>query len=108
MADIVIPLRTDILAYALKVTLDNVVYTLRFRWNSRLAKWIMDISDVSENPLLMGLVLYEGIPLIWRFVGRIEGLPPGGFLVVDETGQNRDPDVETLGTDVKLIYTEAA
>lgn len=108
MANIQIPLRTDILAYSLKVTLEDVVYTLKFRWNSRLVKWIMDIRDVAGEPLLVGRVLYEGIPMIWRFVGRIEGLPPGEFFVIDETGQNRDPDLETLGTDIKLVYAEAA
>lgn len=108
MADIQISLRTDILAYSIKVTLEDIVYTLSFRWNARLEKWIMDIGDVSGEPLLVGLPLYEGIPLTRRFVGRIDGLPPGMFMVVDETGQNRDPDLETLGGDVKLIYSEAA
>lgn len=108
MADIQIPLRTDILAYNLKVTLEGNVYALGFRWNLRMAKWIMDIGDSAGSPLLIGIPLFEGLPLIYRFVGRIVGLPLGEFLVVDETGQNRDPDTETLGTDVKLLYVEAA
>lgn len=108
MADIQIPVRTDILAYSLEVTLEGVVYTLSFRWNARMEKWIMDIGDATGNPLLIGLVLFEGIPLIWRFVDRITGLPPGGFLVIDETGQHRDPDQDTLGLDINLVYVEAA
>lgn len=107
MATIEIPVRNDIFAYSIKVTLENLVYTLRFRWNSRIEKWVMDVNDGSDEPLLSGLILFTGIPLTHRFIGVIEGLPPGQFMMIDETGQDRDADKDTFGNDVKLIYTES-
>lgn len=103
-----IPLRSDILCYFQKATLDEVVYTLSFRFNARMDKWIMDISSSAGVPLLAGLPLAQGMPLTYRFVGRTENFPPGQFWIIDETEQGRDPGRDTLGRDIKLIYTTEA
>lgn len=100
-----VPLRSDIPSYIQKVSLDETVYMLTFRYNARLGRWIMDINTVAGVALLSGLPLIQGMPLTYRFVGRTEAFPPGQFWVIDETGQGRDPDRDTLGRDIKLIYT---
>lgn len=100
-----IPLRSDFPSYFQKVTLDEVVYTLSFRFNARMNKWIMDISSSAGVALLEGLPLTQGMPLTYRFVGRTADFPLGQFWIIDETEQGGDPDRDTLGQDIKLIYT---
>lgn len=100
-----IPLRSDIPSYFQKVTLNEIVYTLSFRFNARMDNWIMDISSSAGITLLIGLPLVQGMPLTYRFVGRTANFPPGQFWIIDETEQGRDPDRDTLGQDIKLIYT---
>lgn len=100
-----IPLRSDIPNYSQKVTLDDVVYTLAFRYNARMTRWVMDISLSAGDALLVGVPLIQGMPLTYRFIGRLENFPPGQFWIIDETEKGRDPDRDTLGQDIKLIYT---
>jgi len=100
-----IPLRSDIPSYSQKATLDEVSYTLSFRFNARMDKWIMDISSSAGVALLTGVPLMMGMPLTYRFVGRTVDFPPGQFWIIDETDQGRDPGRDTLGLNIKLIYT---
>lgn len=108
MAYLEIPLRTDIYSYTEKVTLDGVVYTLEFHYNSRKDVWVMDIGDSAGVVLLAGVPLIIDYPLTARFIGVIEGLPPGQFVMVDETDQERNAGRDNLGNDIKLIYVEAS
>lgn len=101
-----IPLRTDLGAYEMSVVLSGVVYILSFRYNARMGRWMMDINNAANEPLLVGLPLLVSFPMTYRFVGRIDGLPGGQFMVIDETGQERIPGRDNLGEDIKLIYSE--
>ena len=105
---IVIPMRQIKTAYSMRITLEAAVYLLRFTWNTRMSTLFLDISDAAGVILLAGIPLIINYPLTYKSVGRIEGLPPGQFVVIDETGQNRNPDPDTAGADVKLLYFEAA
>jgi len=46
-------------------------------------------------------------PLTRRFIGSIDGIPPGQFMMIDETDQERNAGRDNLGIDIKLIYLEA-
>jgi len=106
MAYLEVPLRTDIYAYTQKTTIEEVVYTLGLRYNARMERWVLDIMDAAGEMLLAGVKLLINYPLTRRFVGSIEGLPEGHFMIVDETGQERNPTRDDLGDDIKLIYVE--
>lgn len=103
-----IPLRRDIFDYTQQITLEAVIYTLGIRYNGRMDRWLLDIKDAAASDLLLGIPLLNGVPLTYKWVGRIVGLPPGQFLLVDETGAGRSPSKDDLGDDLKLIYYEAA
>lgn len=105
MAILEIPVRSDIPAYQFQVTLDGVVFTLKFRFNTRIDRWIMDVKDVDENSLVDGVPLLYGLPVLDRFVG--DDLPLGSFVVIDETGEERNPTRDSFGEDFKLLYQEA-
>lgn len=106
MAYLEVPLRTDIYAYTQKTTIEGVVYTLGLRYNARMERWVLDIMDAAGTMLLAGVKMLVNYPVTRRFIGRVAGLPEGHFMVVDETGQARNPTQDNLGDDIKLIYVE--
>lgn len=102
---LLIPIRNDLPAYSYQITLESVVYTLTFRFNARMNRWLMDIADQTENPICMGLPMLVNFPLIERF--QNDSLPPGSFLVLDESGNNQNPDRDSWSNNVKLFYQTA-
>lgn len=106
MAYLELPVRSDFKAYSFQVDLEGTTYGLNFRFNTRTQNWEMDIRDSLGNDLLTGIVLLTNVLLTRQYVR--EDLPPGQFLCVDESGQDKDPGSEDLGNDVKLLYEESA
>lgn len=104
MAFLEIPIRSDIPAYNFQINLEGIIYTLGFRYNSRLERWVMDVKDVDEVALVTGVPLLYGIPLLDRY--KNPALPPGTFILIDETNAERNPTRDGLGEDYKLLYKE--
>lgn len=97
-----IPARNDFPAYEFKIDLDGVVYTLFFRYNTRMTRWLLDIMDASGNPILMGLPLLITVDTTGRFVN--EGVPAGFIDVSDDSNQGTQPTRDSFGTDHSLLY----
>ena len=106
MAVLEIPFERTEVPFKERVVLDGVPYVLSFRYNKRMEIYTMDISDSAEVLLIAGLVLWSGFPLTFRYIRRITDFPLGNFMVVDETGLQRDL-VPGIGKEVKLLYIEA-
>jgi hypothetical protein len=88
--------------FDLQMTLDDVAYTLQFRWNVRCERWFMDILDEQASTLLQaGICLVADFPLTAVRTGRT---PPGIFVALDTSGAGLDPTIDDLGTRVQLIY----
>ena len=66
----------------------------------------MDINDVNNFRIVTGIPMLTGLPLADRY--RDDRLPPGNFIVIDETGAERNPGRESFGNDFKLLYRESA
>jgi hypothetical protein len=107
MTIVEIPLRSGSFGWFETVVIDDVVYRLGFRYNGRMGRWIMDVSDAAGSPLVAGIPLLPSYPLTDKFIGRVPGLPAGQFVLVDETGAERAPGRDDLGADIKLIYAGA-
>lgn len=101
-----IPLRTDLPAYTQEVVLSGSVYQIGISYNARMQRWLMDIMDSTGAMMLAGIPLLVSFPLTDQYIGRIAGFPTGQFIVIDETGAERNPTRDTLGVDIKLIYAE--
>ena len=106
MATLTIPVRADLPAYTFQITLETKLFTLTFRFNERMDRWIMDIADEDEVDLLLGTLIITEWNLIERF--KDDRLPPGEFFALDESGERKSPGREDLGNDVKLFYVEAS
>ena len=106
MATFEMPVRSDLPSYTFKQELEGTVYTFGFRYNERFAAWIMDISDETGNPIILGTPVLTDVDILSRF--PYESLPPGQFLCIDETGQQRNPDRDDFGDEIKLLYLESS
>lgn len=104
MAIITIPARSDLPAYEFRFDLDDSVFTLSFRYNSRMKKWLMDIKTQSGDPLRMGIPLLTAVRLLPK--QRPSTFPKGDFLMIHETGLYIDSEREEIGEIIKLFYQE--
>ena len=101
-----LPVRSDFPSYTFQIDLEEVSFIFKFRFNERMQRWIMDINDADENPILSGVPVLTAIPLTDEYV--VDGLPPGRFIAINQTGTNANPLRDDLGNDVKLLYEESA
>jgi hypothetical protein len=102
------PTTAGLSAYQEKVILEGVTYLFRFTWNTRNARWNMDIIDSSGNLVLGSIPVEVQWDLTGRYIKRISGLPPGMFMAWDTTGHEQPPDFNSIGQDVPLLYLESA
>lgn len=89
--------------YVERVTLDDVSYVLRFRWNTRGEMWFLDIFDADNNPLVYGRPCLVGNDLI-AHLHHVEGMPPGELVPFDTTDRQVDPGLLDFGRRVLLLY----
>lgn len=102
MTFFLIPARNDLPWYQFKITLSGVIYTLVFRYNNRMQRWILDVSDPSGNPIITGLVVLIGRFITAQYVTL--ALPPGPLFAIDNTGQDSQPTVYSFGVQNSLAY----
>lgn len=105
MAWIQIPVRSDAPSYSFVIELDGRNYTLRFRFNDRTERWTMDVATGEGEDIVCGVPLLTDTNILQRFVDP--RMPPGFFLVYDETGSAANPTRDSLGVTTKLLYEEA-
>lgn len=106
MATLEIPLNSNRQSYQFSIDLDGVTYNMKVKYVERVDLWFMDILDVSENPIVTGMPIQTNVDILAQITS--EEKPQGSFIAIDETGNNRDASVDTLGNDIKLIYEEAS
>jgi len=106
MAVLEIPVRADFNSYSFLIDLDGSTYQLTFSLNGRANRWSMNIADAEGNPLVEGIRLLNDIILNAQFVN--DALPPGDFLIIDVTGEDKVPNKDNLGDDLRLVYSEAS
>lgn len=99
-----LPARNDLPWYKFKVSLSGSIYTLRFRFNVRMQRWILDIADNADNDLLSGLPLITMRNINGQYV--IEGLPNGMLFISDDTDKGEQPTRNSFGKDKTLWFED--
>lgn len=97
-------------SYILPVSADGgVTYTLNlnttvkatFKFNYRVSCWTMDLLDVLENPIVMGIMLVPEINLLSGHLELIKRL--GNLIMVEQyPGAYKEPD--SLGNTLQLVW----
>lgn len=88
------------------IQIDGAAYHLRVSHNTRAGTWSIDIYDAVQTPLVCGMAMRLGLDLLSQFSD--DRFPPGRMFLQNLKEAYAEPDRENLGTDVVLIYQEAA
>jgi hypothetical protein len=105
MAILKLPITNVDRDYSLNVLFDGVVFTLQFHFNDRAGAWFVSVFDQSGAEILTGTKVV-GDWLLWKY--SIDGrLPDGNVLIVDPSGEGKEPSEENFGISVVGLYSEA-
>ncbi len=102
MTYFIIPAGNTLPYYKFKITLSSVTYTLNFRYNGRMARWILEIQDPSGNQILSGLPILIQRSLTGQY--STLAVPIGTIFATDDTGKDTQPTQYSFGTDHTLWY----
>lgn len=104
MALLKLPLRSDIPKYEFRIDLDGVTYTLAFRFNFRMTRWIMDLKTENNIPVIMGIPVLIGTDILERY--QSSDLPPGNLFAVNLEDDFVEAGEDDLGNNVIIMYNE--
>lgn len=104
MTFFVVPLVNSLPFYKFRATFSGTLFTLYIRYNGRMQRYIMDVLDPSENPIVNGLPLLINRNIAGQYVSL--ALPEGIFFASDDTGQSNQPTQYSFGTDHTLWYED--
>ncbi len=83
--------------------LESVRYRARLAWNDRELSWFFSLSLLDGTKLFSGRAVRVGENLLGQWVDS--RLPQGALVVVDSSGEDRDPDRDAFGNGrVRLVY----
>lgn len=103
MAITTLPNDTTARNYRFRVELSGVVFSLRFYFNRRSARWFVDIRDNNEVLLRAGLKLVADFPIL---SGWVEQIRPAGELMVINQASDTDPGADDLGIRSLVAYDD--
>lgn len=107
MANIIqLPMATNLPAFSFTSTLSGVAYSFNAYFNTRANRWMLDLLDVTQTPILMGIPLLIDRDLLGQYTTL--PVPPGGLFVIDESGQQTEPGLGSFMLDHALFYLEPA
>jgi Domain of unknown function (DUF6983) len=89
---------------SITVTLSGVTYGMNFKWFEQARSWIVDISDVNNNPILLGVPLITGADLLeqYKHLGFV-----GSLWCATDGDPAAQPNFSTLGDTAHLYYVES-
>lgn len=90
---------------AIVVQLDGDSYRLRYRWNSRVSRWMIDLRTIDDQPILAGATLLMDRPLLGQ--NDHADRPPGELIAGDPSGNRNPPGLYDLGVRAYLYYVSA-
>jgi len=107
MAILQFPTIRDLAHYTFELSLDGVVFRLKFKYNSREEAWYFNVSDANNVILRAGLKVVNEWDLLRLWAART-GRPLGEIVTVNLGDVPAPPTLNQLGEDVVLTYNEGA
>ena len=83
----------------LQTSINGITYTIKVRWCDPFDCWVLDLSDISNNPIIQGIPLVTGVDLLGQY-----GYLDLGFSLVVQTNNdaNAVPTFANLGSQGNL------
>ena len=104
MAIFKLPLSSEFPKFRFTTELDNETFIFSFRLNERMNRWIMNIFDATEIPLIMGLPVLLGTVFYDQF--KNPALPKGLLFAINPESANVEAGSEDLGKSVFIFYSD--
>jgi hypothetical protein len=103
---LVIPLNQQQLWYTFSITLSQVLYNFEVRYNIRMARWILTISDAAQNVVVAGIPLLIDRDLLGQYY-LTYAIPSNPLLVSDDSGQELQATLSSFLTDHRCLYANS-
>lgn len=100
-----IPLPSAEASFRLRTTLEGREYVLGIHWNGRMERWILDLYDANDTPIVTGQPLHIDSDILMQFTK--DELPPGMLMLYDTSGKHEEAGRDDLGSRAKLLYRES-
>ena len=94
-------------SYFQAVLLDGTYYILQFEWVDRAFRWYMSTYDADQALIVGALPLLVRAPLLRGTTTNL-ARPPGDFLLLDTSGQDKEAGLLDLGSRCILYYIPGA
>lgn len=104
MASFSLPLTQNLPWYAFNITIGEVTYVLEMRYNTRKDRWLLNILDATEQPILMGVPLLVERDLLASYQSL--AIPPGYLFCSDRSGKGLQPGLGAFLTSHTLYYVD--
>lgn len=104
MAILKLPVSSEFPKFKFNTELDTETFIFSFRFNERMDRWIMNISDATEIPLIMGIPVLLGVPFYEQF--KNPSLPKGRLFAINPESANTEAGSEDLGKSVFIFYSD--
>lgn len=105
MALIELPVSPGVIDQSFSLRLDGAVYSVRLRFNTRAGFWALDLGAADGAELLAGLAVRLGVDLLAPYAD--DRFPPGRLFAVNYVADYAEPDRDSLGRDVAIVYEES-
>jgi len=97
------PLSVGVYNYRFNITVDGVVYFFELTYNRRTALYTLNILDVDQNPILLGVTLLTSNTTIKYNMPELFG---GLIIIIDDSGNFENGTIETMGDVVKVYHVD--
>lgn len=91
-----------------QISLSGESYALTFRFNERMKRWKLDISEADGTPVWNGITLIEGTIPVAHLI--LDNFPEGvlGVFQVEADGKPAGRDNLGIGDSYELVYADVA
>lgn len=97
-----IPINSKYANFSIDVSLEDTTYRFSFIWNTRAEQWVLDIFDISLNPIVTSIAMVLNINLFDQFT--YTSLPKGQLFLIDTSISDGEITRTNFGESIKLIY----
>jgi len=102
MSILLIPVFPEDASFTQTIAIENDTYQLHIYWNVRDKYWYFDLFLPDNTPVLTGVKMVVNYTLITSFYQ--ENVPPGDFMLFDDSGNNEPCGRDELGSRCDFLY----